>query len=42
MVESDVDSDGFSVGGARGKTKNDALWWRHHTQPTVINTIDQA
>jgi len=26
--------------GARGKTTKGALWWRHHTQPTVIITLD--
>ena len=33
---------GFRVGGDRGKTKKGALWWRHHTQPNVVSTFDQA
>ena len=28
--------------GAQGKTKKEALWWRHPTQPTVISTFDEA
>ena len=30
---------GLGLGG-RGKTKQGALWWRHHTQPIVIITFD--
>jgi len=37
-----IGSGGFKAGAARGKTKKGTLWWRHHTQPTVISTFDQA
>jgi len=35
-------SGGFKVGGPVPRLKRGALWRRHHTQPTVISTFDQA
>ena len=35
-------SGGFRCGGPEARLKRGALWWRHHTQPTVISTFDQA
>ena len=36
-----ISSGGFKVGGAEARPQG-ALWWRHHTQPTVIKTFCQA
>jgi len=30
------------LGEPEAKLKRGALWWRHHTRPTVISTFDQA
>jgi len=35
-------SGGLRVGEDRGKAEKGAIWWRHHTQPTVIRPLDQA
>jgi len=33
---------GWRLGGPEARLKKGPLWWRHHTQPTVISTFDQA
>ena len=35
-------SGGFKVGGGEARPKKGPLWWRYHTQSTVISTFDQA
>ena len=31
---------GLGLGGGEARQKRGALWWRHHSQPTVIITFD--